>query len=98
MKSGSYKSGIKKASSFIQHYDALYPSPNLYTKNLKLKIQNGENITYIKLPNFILRQKGNVFDEFQINTNVATVIRRIKLNYDGTTSVLNNPVIEKSPA
>lgn len=78
--------------------DELYPSDTLYPMDSYLVIDNSstlsENAKLYKLPFNILREKDGVYDEFIIETNHAYIIRRIGVNQDGTTYILDEEIIE----
>lgn len=77
--------------------EPLYPSPNLFGKNMNLIIENGENEkqTY-KLPfsylNYISQE---VADEFVLDNGKAKIIRRVGINSSMKKYELSEEVIEE---
>lgn len=77
--------------------DILYPSNDLYTKNMNLIIEYGENDREIyQLPftylNFISETEC---DEFIVENDIAKIIRNIGINSNGQKYKLRTPVIEE---
>ena len=77
--------------------EPLYPSPNLFGKNMNLIVENGENEkqTY-KLPfsylNYISQE---VADEFVLENGKAKIIRRVGINSSMKKYELSEEVIEE---
>lgn len=94
-KSGIYKSGVAKSSSYVQYSEGTFPGEDLYplTMDLVVSQENKEDKVY-ELPFGHLRSLGNVYDEFVCLDGNMSLIRRIGLKTNGDKYILKKEIIE----
>ena len=91
VKSGIYKSGMTKSSTYKFVTKALYPSNNLYPLDTYLIIKQEDKEVFRKrLPIKELNSLDNISDEFVWQYNKMKIIRRIGVATNGDYYVLPN--------
>ena len=95
VKSGIYKSGMVKASSYKTKSQSKYPSDDLFPRDtyLVIKQEDKEDVEY-HLPIKRLNSTGSVSDEFIWEYNKMKIIHRVGIATNGDYYVLAQPYEE----
>lgn len=95
VKSGIYKSGMVKASSYKTKSQSKYPSNDLFPRDtyLVIKQEDKEDVKY-HLPIKRLNSTGSVSDEFIWEYNKMKIIHRVGIATNGDYYVLAQPYEE----
>ena len=95
VKSGIYKSGMVKASSYKSKSQSKYPSDNLFPRDTYLVIkQEDKEVSRYHLPIKRLNSTGSVSDEFIWEYNKMKIIHRVGIATNGDYYVLAQPYEE----
>ena len=87
-----YRLSIKNACQIFP-YSGLFPSTTLFFKSRYLRVTYPDS-TYdrVKLPPLSLRNIGDVYDELLIENGKVSITKRIGVNSDGSTYLLEEPI------